>query len=78
MISQDLIVRRFEITFSTFAISLVLSSKGGKTCLAVFVERKTRMYFLQKIKDKSAGEMLSATMKVFRDSKEFGPLKVLN
>jgi len=34
----------------------VLSSKGGKACLAVFVERKTRMYFLQKIKDKSAGE----------------------
>ena len=56
----------------------VLSSKGGKACLAVFVERKTRMYFLQKIKDKSAGEMLSATMKVFRDSKEFGPLKVLS
>ena len=56
----------------------VLSSKGGKVCLAVFVERKTRMYFLQKIKDKSAGEMLSATMKVFRDSKEFGPLKVLS
>ena len=55
-----------------------MSSKGGKACLAVFVERKTRMYFLQKIKDKSAGEMLSATMKVFRDSKEFGPLKVLS
>ena len=33
---------------------------------------------MQKIKDKSAGEMLSATMKVFRDSKEFGPLKVLS
>ena len=42
----------------------VLSSKGRKAYLAVFVERKTRMYFLQKIKDKSAGEMLLATMKV--------------
>ena len=26
----------------------VLSSKGGKACLAVFVERKTRMYFCKK------------------------------
>ena len=49
--------------FGDFEVDTVLSCKGVKTCLAVFVERKTRMYFLAKMKDKSASEMLGAVVK---------------
>lgn len=78
----DISKRPLEVNARTteghYEADTVLSSKGGKSCLAVFVERKTRMYFLQKMKNKSAGEMMAATMRTFRDSEEFGPLKVLS
>lgn len=52
--------------FGDFEVDTVLSCKGVKTCLAVFVERKTRMYFLAKMKDKSASEMLGAVVKTLK------------
>ena len=45
----------------------VISAKGGKSCLAVFVDRKTRYYWIVKMKNKSAEEMLKATVKTFRN-----------
>ena len=45
----------------------VLSCRGGKSCLAVFVDRKTRYYWLVKMPNKSAGEMLKATIKTFKN-----------
>ena len=45
----------------------VISSRGGKSCLAVFVDRKTRYYWLVKMKNKSAEEMLKATVKTFKN-----------
>lgn len=45
----------------------VISSRGGKSCLAVFVDRKTHYYWIVKMKNKSAGEMLKATVKTFKN-----------
>ena len=45
----------------------VISARGGKSCLAVFVDRKTRYYWLVKMKNKSAEEMLKATVKTFKN-----------
>ena len=36
--------------FGDYEADTVLSSKGVKACLAVFVERKSRMYFFVKMK----------------------------
>ena len=44
-----------------------ISARGGKSCLAVFVDRKTRYYWLVKMKNKSAEEMLKATVKTFKN-----------
>lgn len=52
--------------FGDFEVDTVLSCKGVKTCLAVFVERKTRMYFLAKMKDKSASEMFAVAVKTLK------------
>ena len=40
--------------FGDFEVDTVLSCRGGKSCLAVFVERQSRKYFITKMKDKSA------------------------
>lgn len=55
--------------FGDWEVDTVLSCRGGKACLAVFVERKSRFYCLAKIKDKSAGEMLAATVKTLKNQK---------
>ena len=52
--------------FGDFEADTVISSRGGKACLAVFVERQSRMYFIEKMRDKSAAEMLSATLRALR------------
>ena len=49
--------------FGDWEADTVVSCRGGKACLAVFVERKTRMYLIKKMKDKSAAEMLAATIR---------------
>ncbi len=49
--------------FGDWEVDTVLSCRGGKAGLAVFVERKSRFYCLSKIKDKSAGKMLAVTVK---------------
>ena len=53
--------------FGDFEVDTVISAKGGKSCLAVFVDRKTRYYWLVKMKNKSAEEMLKATVKTFKN-----------
>ena len=45
----------------------VVSCRGGKSCLAVFIERKSRLYRLAKMQDKSAGEMLAATIRTLKN-----------
>ena len=54
--------------FGDFEVDTVLSCRGGKSCLAVFVERQSRKYFITKMKDKSAGEMIVATMKTLKNT----------
>lgn len=46
-----------------FEADTVLSSRKGKSCIAVFVERKTRIVKFIKMKDKSALEMEKAAIK---------------
>lgn len=40
----------------------VISSKVGKSCLAVYVDRKSRYYWVRKINNRSSAEMLKATL----------------
>lgn len=53
--------------FGDWEADTVLSCRGGKACLAVFVERKSRLYRLAKMQDKSAGEMLAATIRTLKN-----------
>lgn len=53
--------------FGDYEADTVLSSKGVKACLAVFVERKSRMYFFAKMKNKTSEEMFSVTVKTLKD-----------
>ena len=53
--------------FGDWEADTVLSCRGGKSCLAVFVERKTRLYLLAKMKDKSAKEMQIATLNTLKN-----------
>ena len=55
--------------FGDWEVDTVLSCRGGKAGLAVFVERKSRLYRIVKIKDKSAAEMLAATLKALKNQK---------
>ena len=50
-----------------FEIDTVVSCRGGKSCLAVIVCRSSRLYFIRKIKDKSASEMTKAIISVLKD-----------
>ena len=45
----------------------VISSRSGKSCLAVFVDRKTRYYWIRKISSKSSLEMSRATCYALKD-----------
>ena len=51
----------------TANIDSARTSNSDKSCLAVFVDRKTRYYWLVKMKNKSAEEMLKATVKTFKN-----------
>jgi IS30 family transposase len=53
--------------FGDFEVDTVISSKGGKSCIAVAVERKSRYYILRKIPDKSATSMNNALMDIFKN-----------
>ena len=54
-------------SFGDYEADTVLSSKGVKACLAVFVERKSRMYFFAKMKNKTSEEMASVAVKTLKD-----------
>ena len=53
--------------FGDWEVDTVLSSREGKSCLAVFVERLTKMYFIKKMPDKTAASMLKATLEVLKN-----------
>ena len=55
--------------FGDWEADTVVSCRGGKSCLAVFVERKSRLYRLAKMKDKSAGEMIAETIRMLKNQK---------
>ncbi|MBQ9271494.1 MAG: hypothetical protein IJ218_04440 [Alphaproteobacteria bacterium] len=46
----------------------VISAKGGKSCIAVAVERKSRYYILRKIPDKSATSMNNALIDMLKNT----------
>jgi IS30 family transposase len=54
---------RPDVAFGDFEADTVISAKGGKACLGVFVERTTRLYRIVRMADKSSEEMVSAAQK---------------
>ena len=54
--------------FGDFEVDTVMSSKSGKSCIAVAVERKSRYYILRKIPDKSATSMNNALIDMLKDT----------
>ena len=53
--------------FGDWEADTVVSCRDGKFCLAVFIERKSRLYRLAKMQDKSAGEMLATTIRMLKN-----------
>jgi len=53
--------------FGDIEADTVISVRGGKSCLAVLVDRKTRYYWIQKIKNKSSYEMERAMIQMLKD-----------
>jgi IS30 family transposase len=66
--SVALIPNRVDISerpapqFGDYEADTVISSRSGKSCLGVFVEKTTRYYRVVKMMNKSADEMLRATL----------------
>ena len=54
--------------FGDFEVDTVISAKGGKSCIAVAVERKSRYYILRKIPDKSATSMNNALIDMLKNT----------
>ncbi len=53
--------------FGDWEADTVVSCREGKACLAVFVEQKSRLYRLAKMRNKSAGEMLAAAIRTLKN-----------
>ncbi len=62
---EEIVEKR--IRFGDFDVDTVLSAHGGKSCIAVLADRMTRMYFLQKMPNKTAEQMFLATMKTLKN-----------
>ena len=45
-------------------VDTVVSSKGGKSCLFVAIDRRTRYYMIEKMTSKNAEEMQKAILKI--------------
>lgn len=56
--------------FGDWEADTVLSCREGKSCLAVFVERKSRLYRLAKMRNKSAREILVAIVETLKNQGE--------
>ena len=54
--------------FGDFEVDTVIFAKGGKSCIAVAVERKSRYYILRKIPDKSATSMNNALIDMLKNT----------
>lgn len=53
--------------FGDFEVDTVISAKGGKSCIAVAVERKSRYYIFRKMPDKSAASMNNALLEMLKN-----------
>jgi IS30 family transposase len=58
---QDITLRP-ECGFGDWEADTVIGGRGGRSCLGVFVERTTRMYRVVKMMNKTADEMIRATL----------------
>ena len=56
------IALRPDVKFGDWEADTVISSRSGKSCLGVFVEKTTRIYKVVKMLNKTADEMLRATL----------------
>jgi IS30 family transposase len=56
----DISLRPAEVRFGDFEADTVISSKSGRSCLGVFVERTTRLYKVVKMANRTADEMVRA------------------
>ena len=57
---------RPEVKFGDWEADTVLPGKGGKSVLAVFVEKTTRLYKIVKIPEKTAKSMVFAAVKALK------------
>ena len=62
----DIAMRPVEIVLGDWEADTVISSRGGKACLAVFAERTSRLYKVVKMRDKSAKSMTDAALEGLR------------
>lgn len=53
-----------RIRIGDIEVDTVISSKGGKSCLFVAVDRRTRYYMIEKMASKNAEEMQKAILKI--------------
>lgn len=53
---------RGEVGFGDWEADTVISSRDGKSCLGVFVEKTTRLYKIVKMMNKTADEMIRAAL----------------
>ena len=66
---SDIAMRPSEKCFGDYEADTVFSAKYGQSVLVVFVERKTRLYRIVKMHDKTATSMTKATLETLKDSK---------
>lgn len=66
-IAERPLIVDFRMRFGDWEVDTVLSSRAGKSCLAVFVERSTNIYFIKKMPDKTADSMRKATLEVLKN-----------
>ena len=62
----DIAMRPVEIVLGDWEADTVISSRGGKACLAVFAERTSRLYKVVKMPSKSAKSMTDAALEALR------------
>lgn len=59
----DISLRPGNVSMGDFEADTVVSARGGKSCLGVFVNKQTRLYKVVKMADKTANEMTRAAAK---------------
>lgn len=62
---EEIVEKRMR--FGDFDVDTAISARWGKSYIAVFADRMTRMCFLQKMPNKTAEQMFLATMKTLKN-----------